>query len=285
MKILLTNDDGIISPWLHELASVLHEKADLQVAVPGTQQSGVGHAFTFYKPLQVEQRDRWDYPCLVVNGTPADCVKYAVCELYDAKGEARPDVVISGPNDGENAGVAVVYSGTVAGAREGALWGIPAVSLSMKRPSEENFALVKAWIGAFLDENMVQRIQNGAYWNVNFPDLADQELQGVRIARMSTTMFEDEYIEALGKGSTGLDSAAVDAESGQSSAEVKTHRVQLTGYKPWEKFAPESDDAWYRKGYITICPLQVDQTHEFEYRRLQQEAPEVFESYLRKADV
>jgi 5'-nucleotidase len=273
MKILLTNDDGILSPWLHELAALLHEKAELQVAVPATQQSGVGHAFTFYKPLQIEQAQRWDYPCLVVEGTPADCVKYAVCELYDAKGLSRPDVVISGPNDGENAGVAVIYSGTVAGAREGALWSIPALSLSMKRPSSENFALVRAWIEAFLDEGMVERIQGGAYWNVNFPDLSNQELQGVRISRMSTTMFEDEYVET----------ETVVPEPADS--DPLTRRVQLTGYKPWKKFKPESDDAWYRQGYITICPLQVDQTHESEYRRLQQEAPEVFESYLRKADV
>src|SRR5688572_30812114 len=130
MKILVTNDDGILSPVLTVLADALHPDHEVLVAAPSLDQSGMSQAFTHGadKRLAYKQDSASPYPKYQVMGTPCDCVKVAIAHLFKDRGI---DLVLSGINLGENAGMSAVYSGTVAAAREGAMWGIPSLAVSV----------------------------------------------------------------------------------------------------------------------------------------------------------
>ena len=125
-KILVTNDDGVRSDGLHVLADALRVIGDVTVVAPHIEASAIGHALTLRRPLRMEQVGEGVYE---VDGTPSDCVNIAVTKLFDG----LPDLIVSGINKGFNLGDDVTYSGTVAGAMEGALLGIPSVAVSLER--------------------------------------------------------------------------------------------------------------------------------------------------------
>jgi 5'-nucleotidase len=130
MHILLTNDDGVHAPGLGALCRRFARKHTVSVIAPEREQSAVGHAITLHKPLRVIKISI-DEACtgFAVNGTPVDCVKLGVLELLDSK----PDMVIAGINSGANVGVNINYSGTIAAAKEAALYGIAASIMKTPR--------------------------------------------------------------------------------------------------------------------------------------------------------
>ena len=136
MLILLTNDDGIYAPGLAALERELERLGEVYVVAPATEQSGVGHSITYLSPLIVKelfdgrQRRGW-----AVEGSPADCVKLGLCEYLPR----RPDLVVSGINYGLNAGINVLYSGTVAAAIEGAFFGITSIAVSLEFDEHAQF--------------------------------------------------------------------------------------------------------------------------------------------------
>ena len=125
-KILVTNDDGVRSPGIRELARAVAHLGEVTIVAPHQEASAIGHALTLRRPLRVEQIEPGIYE---VDGTPTDCVNVAVTHIL----QANPDLVLSGINKGYNLGDDVTYSGTVAGAMEGALLGIPSVAVSLER--------------------------------------------------------------------------------------------------------------------------------------------------------
>ena len=243
MKILLTNDDGVESPLLARLAqAVVDAGHEAVVVAPKGQRSGVGHAFTYLEPLHARQTRNAPWICWEVDGTPADCVKFAVTYLLR---ESAPDLVISGVNDGHNLGVAAVYSGTVAGAREGALFGLPAVAISVPENDPRSADYAIEWAGEQLRSGLFGRVKRGCVWNVNFPAGGMGRPRGVKAARMGLRMYDDGY----------------------SPAGV-ADRFVLSGEKPAGTHAPGTDDYAVEKGWISLCPLQVDQTDDGELERL-----------------
>ena len=130
MRILLANDDGVYAPGLAALEQQLRELGEVVVVAPVTEQSGVGHSITFLTPLMAKSIQRegqhWAW---AVDGSPADCVKLAIGQLYK---EQPFDLVVSGVNHGMNAGINVLYSGTVAAAVEGAFFGGTSVAVSLE---------------------------------------------------------------------------------------------------------------------------------------------------------
>ena len=128
MRLLITNDDGAYAPGLKALHRALSPEHEVWVVAPETEQSAVGHAITLADPIRVHRLTQesglkgW-----AITGTPADCVKLAVHELLPAP----PQMVLSGINQGANVGVNLLYSGTVSAATEGAILGLPAMSLSL----------------------------------------------------------------------------------------------------------------------------------------------------------
>ena len=126
-KILVTNDDGVQSEGIHALADALARLGEVIVVAPHLEASAIGHALTLRRPLRLEPDPRDGV--YEVDGTPTDCVNIAVTQLY----KGAPDLVVSGINKGYNLGDDVTYSGTVSGALEGCLLGIPSIAVSLGR--------------------------------------------------------------------------------------------------------------------------------------------------------
>ena len=175
MKVLLANDDGIFSPGLASMAQVLRRFGEVCIAAPAAEQSGVGPAITFLTPLLIRKAFRhgefWGY---AVEGTPVDCVKIGIAELAGW----RPDLVVSGVNNGLNVGINLLYSGTVAAVQEAAWQGIPAVAVSTQfsDTSSESRTDRIAEIAGELIQNLLKHPQiPGTLFNINIPFAALEE--------------------------------------------------------------------------------------------------------------
>lgn len=246
MRILLTNDDGVLSPVLHRAAEALSTAHEVIVAAPAKDQSGKSHSFTHGMGalLTCERDASAPWPFYRVDGTPSDCVKFAVSHLLK---DAPPDLVLSGPNLGENAGISVIYSGTVAAAREGALWGIPSLAVSLPDDTGAHLEFALEWLlGLLATPDLLPA--PGTLWNINFPRCAPEAVAGARFAPMSTVMFRDHYVEA-----------------------ETAHRLpawQLLGHKPAEEFDPAADDALLASNHVTVVPLRLSQTDEAALKTL-----------------
>ena len=131
MKILVSNDDGILSNGIRALIEALAEKNDVYVVAPDRERSAAGHSLTQHTPLRVEEvEEKYGAKrCWMTTGTPGDCVKLAVNAILDEN--EKPDLVISGINHGPNLGADILYSGTVSCAMEGAMMGLPSIAPSM----------------------------------------------------------------------------------------------------------------------------------------------------------
>ncbi|MDO4541830.1 MAG: 5'/3'-nucleotidase SurE, partial [Bacillota bacterium] len=128
MNILIVNDDGYRGPGLHALINVLKPYHTLTVAVPAREKSGTSSSVTFLTPLQAEKMylPQVDHNIWVIDGTPADCTVLALDQLV----ESRPDIIVSGINNGANVADSIIYSGTIAAALQGAFQGLPTFALS-----------------------------------------------------------------------------------------------------------------------------------------------------------
>ena len=257
MKILVTNDDGILSPVLTALADALHKEHEVLVAAPSLDQSGMSHSFTHGvdKRLAFRQDASSPYPKYQVMGTPCDCVKFAVAYLMQ---DREIDLIISGINLGENAGMSAVYSGTVAAAREGAMWGIPALAVSVWKNAPDRLEHAVQWLLQLLRKPSVLPARTGSglpggLWNINFPPCAPDRIEGVEITAMSTVMFKDSY-------------EPITSEHGITA-------FRLVGYKPEERFVPGTDDYALVRNRISITPLQISQSDAGETRRLESLQP------------
>jgi 5'-nucleotidase len=238
MHILLTNDDGILAPGLAAIYRELIALGNVSVAAPDSAQSASAHAITINAPLTASQVHVQNEFCgWAIGGRPADCVKLAVSELV----EPRPDLVISGINDGANVSINVLYSGTVAAAAEGALLGIPAVAVSLEHGGELNFAraarIARALISRFIDDGL----EPGTLVNVNIPRLQPGRPKGVRVVPQAVQAMNDHY----------------DRHDGP----MGMHQYWLRG-----SFKEYGDDAntdlrAVVDGYVAVTPLHVDLTN------------------------
>jgi 5'-nucleotidase len=262
MKILVTNDDGIRSPVLSLLADALHREHEVRVAAPAIDQSGMSHSFTHgvEKRLAFRADASSPYPKYEVLGTPCDCVKFAVAYLFKAD---EVDLVVSGINLGENAGMSAVYSGTVAAAREGAMWGIPGIAVSVWKNEPARLQHAVDWIlrllriPALLPKRAGDpRSHSGpagdprepaGLWNVNFPPCEPGEIAGTAVTAMSTVMFRDSY-------------EPMRSEHGLTE-------FRLVGYKPEAEFREGTDDWALARKLISITPLRIGQSDEGEALR------------------
>jgi 5'-nucleotidase len=252
MKILVTNDDGFNCPFLKLLCSQISKKHDIRVVAPAHEQSAIGQAITLNHSLRYRELDSYDFPACQVFGTPSDCVKFAVVHLFK---DLKFDLVISGINPCENAGLSTLYSGTVAGAREAAAWGIPAVALSVWDDSRDKAEYAADWIAGLLDKPDLFDFSPGVFWSVNFPNCEPARVSGIRITNMSPAMFKDRYVEYK---------------------TPKGHpEFWLTGEKCREQYTDGSDDLALSENMIALTPLQIDQTSEEEKRRLERLQAEI----------
>ena len=182
-KVLVTNDDGIDARGLRILVEALSEHADVYVVAPATQQSGKSHSITFLREVTPQERDvKGAVAAWVLDGTPADCVMWAIDYLEYEEGVTL-DFVISGINLGFNTGLAAYYSGTVAGAREGAINGIRSIALSVGGQGGmdvEHFDYLVGLLPQLME--MSKQIDPGTILSVNAPDIPSWDIKGVRVA-------------------------------------------------------------------------------------------------------
>ena len=168
MNILLTNDDGYDAPGIRAAYNAVAGLGTVHVIAPTTERSACSHMITLRRPINVDRLTDPDFGSVcAVDGSPADCVRLGVAELIDDP----VDLVVSGINRGANAGVDVFYSGTIAGAREGAILGITSIALShaVRAGTEIDWA-VAGDIAAFLIRDAIgEKLPGPGFWSINLP--------------------------------------------------------------------------------------------------------------------
>ena len=188
----MTNDDGFSSKGLEFLHNVLCPEYDVFIVAPDVEQSGVGHSFTYQNTLRIKKHDEgYAENLFSLNGSPADCVKFAISKMLPE----FPDLIVSGMNFGENSGISSYYSGTVAGAREGAFWRIRSFAFSLcseAREYAENYSRFVPEIVALFDDPSVISDKT-VYFNVNFPPADPGKIRGIKVTRQSMAYFYDDY--------------------------------------------------------------------------------------------
>lgn len=242
-KVLLTNDDGFASKGLEQLYRILCNDYDIFTIAPHAEQSGVGHSFTHQNTLFLhEHSNGFSETLFSLSGSPADCVKFGISKLLPEV----PDLVVSGLNIGENSGISSFYSGTVAGAREGAFWNVCSFAFSICEEAEayadEYVKMVPSIIRSIASSEL-----NGdtrVFFNVNFPPCAPKDVKGIKITRQSMAYFLDKYRDVV-------------------SDKGKGYRIY--GEKINIEESDEFDSRALLNGWITITPHSFDSTSYEHY--------------------
>ncbi|ADZ41234.1 TPA: 5'/3'-nucleotidase SurE [Yersinia enterocolitica] len=232
LRILLSNDDGIIAPGIQTLAAALREFAQVQIVAPDRNRSGSSNALTLDSALRITTLSNGDIA--VQQGTPTDCVYLGVNALM----RPRPDIVVAGINAGPNLGDDVIYSGTVAAAMEGRHLGFPALAVSLN--GHQHYATAAAVTCRILRTLQLKPLRTGKILNINIPDLPLSEIKGIRVTRCGSRH---------------------PAEQVFCQQDLRGQDLYWIG-PPGEKFdvAEDTDFAAIEQGYVSITPLQVDLT-------------------------
>ncbi len=181
MRILLTNDDGIHAEGIYALYLALKKIAQVTVVAPDSERSSVGHGITLRMPLWQKNISRNGKPFgIALSGFPADCVKFGVSVVLKDK---KPDLVVSGINCGPNEGASVHYSGTVAGAREGALMGIPSIAVSLNSFRSGDYRYAGKVAAKLSKAAFKYGMPQGTFLNVNVPAVPESKIKGIRFTR------------------------------------------------------------------------------------------------------
>ncbi|MBB5337234.1 5'/3'-nucleotidase SurE [Pectinatus brassicae] len=244
-KILLVNDDGIAAPGLNAMAQALVNEYDVRVVAPAKQQSGMSQAISAHNKIKVKKYD-FGLPveAYSVYGTPTDCTKLAVEVLY---ANERPDLVISGINDGGNLGTDILYSGTVGAAMEGHLHRILSIAVSRVYNSQLSFNEVAQIFAAKLPELMSA---NALMYNINFPKQIKDTKDIFRYTKQGRRSYHNEYDYEL---------------------DEQGNRLYYMKGIPNDTGNVEGSDIWaIHDGYVSINPLKVGRTHKKVLSALQQ---------------
>lgn len=234
-RILISNDDGIQAPGIKALFVRLKELGEVTIAAPDVNKSGVGHALTFGVPIQVESWEAEGGLWYAAAASPATCVRLALTTLV----AQHPDIVVSGINKGENAGVGTFSSGTVACAREAAYRGIPALAVSLEEGESMDYDGAAAFIARLVLEVKDKGLPQGTFLNVNFPGRPSDQIRGVRLTRQDRRPPDEHYARKI---------------TGEPKNEYWSVFRPLTGGDI------ESDTWALARGYISITPMSIDQT-------------------------
>jgi len=246
LRILVVNDDGYRAPGLVALVDSLMPLGDVFVAAPLEQQSGTGHGITYREPITFfESGNPQGVPWFAIDARPATVTRIALTVLMDS----LPDLVVSGINTGDNVGVSAWVSGTVAAAREGALHGLPAVAVSVNAGGDVAYYRVAAGWARRVLETLIRDglVHAPLLLNVNVPAGGPQ---GIRVASMSLALGNQRYERRASP--RGVDYL-------------------------WDDWSPADEDPtegtdlyWFRRGFVTVTPLTVDQTDAAMGSRLEE---------------
>jgi 5'/3'-nucleotidase len=235
MKILVSNDDGILARGIALLGEVCAGVGQVTVVAPDREQSGTSHSLTLHRPLRATRRADGAFQ---VDGTPTDCVLLALGALMPDK----PDWVISGINHGPNMGEDVLYSGTVAAAMEGLAAGIPSIAVSYGSFDLEHLESHRNGLERLLQLLVqVEDFPEETLLNINLPAVPANDVKGVKVTNLGSRVFHEEI--ARMKDPWGRDIYWIGG-----------------GHVTWSGGA-DSDFQAVKDGYISVTPLHVDMTN------------------------
>ena len=234
--ILITNDDGYFSEGIRALREALSSLGRVVVVAPDRNLSGVGHSLTFTMPLRLRKVEEDFYA--VVDGTPADCIHLGYHVILEGE---KPDLVCAGINEGPNLGEDITYSGTVSGAMEGRILGIPSIAFSAFGRGDIMFNEVAKSCKRVVEKVLDQGMPEDTYLNVNVPNLSHGEVKGIRLTRQGKREYREKVFRYI-------------APYGESLYWIAAEEF---GWSP-----EEGTDYWaVLNGYISVTPLQLDLTN------------------------
>ena len=237
MKILVVNDDGIKSKGLYTLYKSLSFIAQVTVVAPEKERSATAHAITLEHPIRVRDYYFEDgFKAYAVSGTPADCTKIAINTILDEK----PDLVVSGINQGANLGISVIYSGTVSAATEGCILGIPSFAVSLTSFEDQDFSYAGSFAKKVAQLVYQDGLPDGVLLNINIPSVPQDQIKGVKITNQSRTRFM-EYFDKR-----------IDPQE-RVYYWLSGELVKMSDDESLDSYATD-------KNYVSITPLQVDRT-------------------------
>ena len=233
-RILVTNDDGIHAPGIRALAKAMAGLGEVWVVAPEKTQNAVGRAMTLHKPLRLRQiRTRW----FAVNGTPADCVTLAVCQLME---NHLPQLIVSGINKGFNLGDDVTNSGTVAGALEGMLHGIPSMAVSLEDGSRASCSVAGLYAEKLAKQILKSGLPKETILNVNVPGVKKERIAGIQFTSLSQRRYHKPVVEKIDPRGGTYFWIAGERES-------------------WARKNPSDHNA-VEKNMVSVTPLHLDLT-------------------------
>ncbi|MFN3740621.1 MAG: 5'/3'-nucleotidase SurE [Thermodesulfovibrionales bacterium] len=246
-RILLTNDDGIHAPGIKALYNTFRNIAEVYIVAPDRERSASSHSLTLHRPLKVSEIGERIYS---VNGTPTDCIALAVEKLLPEK----PDLIISGINDGPNLGDDITYSGTVSAAIEGTILGVPSFSISldtwiMKKNHREGFCennvcwfdsatRIALIVARFILEHS---LPYDTLLNVNVPNLPLHDIKGIKLTRQGKRIYDNPIKEVL-------------SPSGEKY-------YWIGGGEPYWEHGEDTDISAVMDGYVSVTPVHLDLTN------------------------
>ncbi|WP_205395160.1 5'/3'-nucleotidase SurE [Vibrio tetraodonis] len=235
LKILLSNDDGVHAEGIHAMADALSNLAHVTIVAPDRNRSGASNSLTLEQPLRVTALSERVYS---VQGTPTDCVHFALNELMK---DELPDLVLSGINHGANLGDDVLYSGTVAAAMEGHFLGVQSIAFSLA--GKVNFQTAAIVAKQMVQQHLKSPIPTNKLLNVNIPDLSLDEIKGTCTTRLGARHHAEPMLKQ--QDPRGCD-------------------IYWLGPPGKEQDAGEGTDFYaIEQGFVSVTPIQVDLTaHE-----------------------
>lgn len=234
MRILLSNDDGYFAPGIAALAGALDDLAEILVVAPERDKSGASNSLTLDRPLSMRRASNGFY---FVNGTPSDCVHLALTGML----QTAPDMIVSGINHGANMGDDTLYSGTVAAATEGYLFGIPSLAVSLASYSSVDFDAAARVARELVQQFIAQPWTEPVLLNVNVPEGRYETLRGLRATRLGKRHQAEPMIRTTtprGEEVFWVGAAGSAADAGEGT-----------------------DFYAVAQGFVSVTPLQIDLTH------------------------
>ncbi len=233
MRILCTNDDGYLATGIHVLAQAAHSLGSVRIVAPDREQSATSNSLTLHRPLRKRLAPDGS---VVVDGTPTDCVILALNHVL----EERPDLCVSGINHGPNMGEDVLYSGTVAGAVEATIMGVPSVAFSYtgRKPEE-----IEGWqpvISHLLEQFVAKGLPEATLLNVNLPEVSPGDVEGVRVTSLGRRRYSDSIIR-------------------DTDPSGREYYWIGGGVTHWDG-GPDADFRAVQDGFISVTPLHLDLT-------------------------
>lgn len=247
MNILISNDDGIYSNGIYELAKKMTKLGKVSVVAPEKEQSAVGHAITIHQPLRCRKIKLYDLDIDAwwVSGTPADCIKIGIETLITE----RPDLIVSGINNGENLGTDIIYSGTVSAAIEGSIFNIPAIAVSYAKHGETDFSIASEVAVSIIGQVLEYATGTNTLLNINIPEIENKNaLKGIKITKLGVKKYNNNFEERKDPRGNSY--------------------YWLAGELIEDDLGEDTDIYAVRNGFVSITPLHIDLTGYTDIDRL-----------------